>query len=496
MNPRVPFPRLFRLGPCLAVAAVLLVPPPSYAQEKSKDYRNGTQFFRLVLQKQCDDPKFITEETLPPNEDPHNCMVVILGNPDGLKRIPQDIDAFLSGGGAVLFATDWPATDTQLNRAYNIQISGDIVSCDDRQNTYLGDKLLPFVEASPNDGTGLFKSGKAEVNGPTRRPIAANVSSYINPVLGGLPVLATLPKRCAILHRNRQPVRRVEALPFAVGRTIGNEGGRLLVLADHSVFINLMMQHADNGNFDFAIRVAAWLAECDTGKRKRIYFLEDDVPQGSVTVEQLQKLPVPPEIPKPSLNALVPFADELMHEQLEEKDILNRWLVEHLPPGRLMRWLLIVLTVLLVFYGFVRSRRNRHTVETAAPLLATTIKRARPNATAIELRHESLMASDNLWEPARLIARRFFEDALGAALAVPGAGRTRMPAFKIEGGGLRGWLMGQRLRRLWRFAHHPLPQPVTMSQFRSFAAKVADLTDAVARGRIRFSTTFQPTAAR
>ena len=132
----------------------------------------------------------------------------------------------------------------------------------------------------------------------------------------------------------------------------------------------------------------------------------------------------------------------------------------------------------------------------AAPLLAVAVKRGKPSASAIELRHHSLVSGNNLWEPARALARQFFETALGIGLASPIAGQVRLPPFQVKQRGLRGWLMAQRVRRLWRFAHQPVPQPVTMRQFRKFARKVADLKDAVAQGRIRFSTTPQPSFAR
>jgi len=261
------------------------------------------------------------------------------------------------------------------------------------------------------------------------------------------------------------------------------------VLADHSVFINLMMQKTDNANARFGLRVAKWLTE--SGKRKRILFIEDGVAQSGVKAEQLQVLPIPPEIPKPSLNALIGVGDQLLGG-LEQEDVFNKFLVDKMP----LRWLLILFTVLLVYYGYSRSRRGRHRVETAAPLLAIAVRRGKPNASAIELRHQSLVSGNNLWEPARVLARQFFESALGNTLASPSTGRVRLPPFQVKLRGLRGWFMAQRVRRLWRFAHQPVPQPVTMRQFRKFARKVADLKDAVAQGRIRFSSTPQPSVAR
>ncbi len=497
MNRRVGISRLASLGPWLAVAALLLSGPTLRADDNQEDYSKGTHVFRLILQLKSHlefEEKGFTEK-----DEPSECVIVILGDPSGLRKVPRGLNQFLAAGGAVLFATDKATFDIGL-LAYSIRISGDMVACNDSDKTYRGSKWCPLVEPTQAGRDDVFADLAIAPAAGGRRGLATNLTSYLDVerhVLAffKLSVLANLPAGCVrVNNQGKTVVDNVpERLPFAVGGPIGDEGGRLLVIADHSIFINLMMQQTDNGNLQFGFRVAAWLNE--SGKRKKVLFIEDGVLKGKVEAKQLQALPIPPEIPKPSLDALIGVADQLLGD-LEQEDVFNKFLVDNMPPPRLMRWLLILFTLLLVYYGFSRSRRGRHRLETAAPLLAIAVRRGKPNASAIELRHQSLVSGNNLWEPARVLARQFFESALGGALAAPPSGRVRLPPFQVELRGLRGWFMAQRVRRLWRFAHQPVPQPVTMRQFRKFARKVADLKDAVAQGRIRFSSTPQPSVAR
>jgi hypothetical protein len=489
MNRRVGISYFVSLGPWLAAAILLSAASPLGAQETPEEYRKHTHFFRFILQ-QVSHLEFA--ESFAEDDDRRQWVVVVLGDPDGLNKIPGGLRDFLQRGGTVLFATDRPAMNTPL-QLYHIRITGEILTCNDPTKIYRGSNACPFIEPTPNDTASLFGDPFGALIGGEEKRIATNVTSYLAPDFYGIPVLANLPGGCARVNDKWEPVERFpQEMPFAVGGTVAKGGGRLLVLADHSVFINQMMQQTDNGNWHFAFRVAKWLNE--SGERKRILFIEDGVPQSGVKVEQLQALP-PQEMPKPSMNALVGKANEFL-ANLEHYDELNQFLSDKFPPRWLIRWLLILLTILLVCYGFVRFRRSRHRVDPSEPLLATAVKRTKPNASAFELRQHSLISSGNLWEPARLLAREFFEAALGGGRGSASAARMRLPRFRVEHGGLRGWLQEQRVRRLWRFAHQPLPQPVSMRQFRKLARKVADLKDAVAQGRIRFASTPQVSTAR
>ena len=69
-------------------------------------------------------------------------------------------------------------------------------------------------------------------------------------------------------------------LRFAVGAQLAG-GGRLLVLADHSIFINDMMLQTDNDNIPFAFNVVRWLTDAGNGQRRTDVLFYDD---GQITL--------------------------------------------------------------------------------------------------------------------------------------------------------------------------------------------------------------------
>jgi hypothetical protein len=160
-----------------------------------------------------------------------------------------------------------------------------------------------------------------------------------------------------------------------------------------------------------------------------------------------------------------------------------------IPPEQMRRWLLYLLTGGLIFYGVSRLRKGRHRVDPSTPLLATAVARATPSDNPIEQRHRSLLERGNLWEPARMLSRQFFETMVGPTSLNPkgkAGGRLRMPPFEVNRRGLRGWLLGQRVRRLWRFANVAAPQSVSIRQFRKLTGRIAGLKDAARQGVLRF----------
>src|SRR5262249_30043110 len=106
--------------------------------------------------------------------------------------------------------------------------------------------------------------------------VATNDPSAL--IQGGLPDgierLATLPMLCQTTGdfwnmRVRRPL-------FMVGGELGE--GRVLVLADHSIFINEMMLPNDNENVEFTIACVRWLRGDTTskrGRRTKVLFVEE-----------------------------------------------------------------------------------------------------------------------------------------------------------------------------------------------------------------------------
>src|SRR5262249_230316 len=116
--------------------------------------------------------------------------------------------------------------------------------------------LMPVPGASP----ALFgNTGLAAGAGLTLAGVATNRPSclWLHRIPRGLAVLDNLPEGCQTDFGGQWWQRPAQRLPFAVGGTVGN--GRLLVLADHSLFINDMMLQHDTDNIDFTYNCLDWL---------------------------------------------------------------------------------------------------------------------------------------------------------------------------------------------------------------------------------------------
>ena len=119
-------------------------------------------------------------------------------------------------------------------------VSGASVLCDNPEWCYHQLKYCPFLRPDDKDSD-LFRNLMRDNS--SLSTVASNAPSYLESVAGPdgaplLPELATLPRKCypegapAIMTFRPPP-------PFAVGGDVGD--GRVLVMADHSIFINEMM---------------------------------------------------------------------------------------------------------------------------------------------------------------------------------------------------------------------------------------------------------------
>src|SRR5262249_40767079 len=143
--------------------------------------------------------------------------------------------------------------------------------------------------------------------------------------------------------------------------------GRVLFMADHSVFINNMMLQEDLGNIDFTYNCLDWLRENGKLSRDRILFCDDSVIQKTFDVPLVIPPPRFPDDPvKLANDVLVGLENENMH---------NRLLLDLFPFERIVAFLSIVLTKMLGVYLIRRLWRSRVQLDAAAPLLAPTLAR-------------------------------------------------------------------------------------------------------------------------
>jgi hypothetical protein len=454
-------------GPRAAVRAGLLltllsVPPAAAAQP----FGEGTHAFRAVLNQAGIKPLRTFDEL---NSDPKHTILIVLGDTQQFDREmsggrPQ---AFLRAGGAVLIASDH-RTDPALERELRIRVEGRLLKGPIERCFRREFDDCPFV-TYPESGTIRAFVGAATRNALFQglERIATNRPSYLQPhVIPGLPILAYLPAGCWFVQQGER-AWYPEPLPFAAAGSIANGEGRLLLLADHSIFINDMMLQPDNDNIPFAANVARWLADPAGANRTAALFVED----GQIRTDFDVSLDFT-EPPLPPIEALVPLADQALLA-LEREDFFNKALLRAVGRDRLLRTMLLVVTLGLLAYGLYAVTRSRFRTDPQVPRNSTAPAHA-ATPLALERRQAAQLRAGDLAEAAHELARQTLAD-LGAS-----------PHVTVTGSWWRRRAWGRRLRDLERVAAEGPWWRVTPRRLVRLAAELDELRQAVAAGTVRF----------
>src|SRR5262249_43923391 len=237
--------------------------------------------------------------------------------------------------------------------------------------------------------------------------------------------LARFPPGCVDEHWQPLPGGSL----FVVGSAAASKGpGRMVVVGGHSAFMNNMMLRRDNGNLDFAWNCVHWLTE--NRKRKHVLFIES----GNVVTD----LNVPlVHFPLPILKVISKAL-----RRLENENQFNRLILDNVERERIVRGLVVGLTVLLGVYGLFRLVRAHHRGEPAAPLVAGRVGGGEAPLPAATRRRQAQIVEGNYWEAARALARLCFE---GEGAAPPPDG----PPVVAHGPRRLRRLVG----RLWQLAY-------------------------------------------
>lgn len=429
-------------------------------------FRYGTHAFRQIMGTFGLKALNSTDEVLASKEA---TVLIVLGKNDWITDEIQrrgTLNAYLQRGGAVLIATD---RHLDLAAPFHVRVTGRRLSVEaNSEQAYHRQEDFPFV--IPTKAHRIFGNLKQ---------IATNRPSFLEVDLSGPPYLADLPSGY-ITPGSRRSVDRVH---FAAGAESSH--GRVLFLADHSVFINMMMLPADNDNLLFAFNVIDWLTE--SGKRNRVLFIDEEGVQTQFDNLPLEELELPP---LPPLNAFVPLLNKAL-KGLEEENAINR-LFDRLVPrqtraGELIKGLVLLLTFMLIFYGFLRLGHARQRIEPGSPLLATTLVKMAPAGGVIQQRNESMLREGNLWEPARTLTRQTLSRALDYRLDVldmPVDDDESALIVRAQGSWWQRWRLRREIRGLWRLAYGTDPVRVTPRQFTRLRERLRELETAVASGKV------------
>ncbi len=488
-------PSLFLTAASLFLTAV----PAAPAQQKppSPAFLNGTEVFRRILfdaGKDVFPNGFQPLDAFGKLDDPPHSILIVLGDSNRLTEVPGGLEHYVEGGGVLFLATDRPLNGeaaAALRRTAGVQVSGTFVLCDNPEACYHQLADCPFLRPDDADAD-LFRNLMQENS--SLSTVATNAPSYLEPAAGPdgapfLPELATLPPKCypegapAFMAFRRPPL-------FAVKGGVGD--GRVLVMADHSVFINEMMLQKDNGNIEFAYNALQWMIGDEADQRTKVLFVED----GQINTRfEVPLKEVPDELADRLLDFLlhhIPEAAQKAAPALERglkefdqrggaDEVLWRFLRRGgVRPDGWLRFLAVTLAVLAVLYGCWKvGWKARHGADLQGPLLASALYRLAPSGTVAEQRRKALIHADNLWEPARDLARQFLT---GAGVQAGAAA----PRVEVRGGWLRRWTTAGRVKRLWRLAHGA-PARLSLSDWHRLLRDVKSLQAGLGDGTVRFT---------
>jgi hypothetical protein len=439
------------LTACLLAAAL-----PAAAQEpRARVPFEGSHAFRHILKLHQLQPLASAAELakVPPEE----AVLIVFGDPSVIKEAANHVGGlreFQRNGGAILIATD--RHDGAGLSELGVTVRGWAVEATAPALAFQGKEACPVFRRLGNLPHPLFRG--------LHRDLVTNSPSYLAFLqrLGfppsGLRPLVLFPPGC-ITWRRAPPT---DTLTFIAAPPQG-DGARVLVIAGHGIFMNGMLG-LDADNFAFARNCVQWLSE--KGKRKYALLIEEGRVMKSFDVP-LAQLPLPP------LKAISGIV-----RGLEDENFFNRLLLDNVRRARLLRYLFLGASGLLLFYGLHRLIRAHHRGETAAPRLAAKVEQqANVEVPLVARRNEAALREGNCYEAARDLARLCFEGEGGQPPAAPPV---------VQRGGRR---LRREVGRLWRLAYGGTPTPVAPAEFAALVAQAARVQAALDGGALRFERT-------
>jgi hypothetical protein len=322
----------------------------------------------------------------------------------------------------------------------------------------------PFVVPT-NSGLPLFTSGRT-----TLTKVATNRAGFLSgDGPSPLRVIGHFPPAATHFEKGNLGV----PMAFAAAGEIGP--GRVLIAADHSIFINIMMLPDDNDNLEFAGNCVKWLTE--NGRRESVLFVDEG--RGQVSFDD--PMVPPPSVPLPPADKLVAALDQVF-AGLEQENLFNELFAElsqTIPSQQAIAWSILSLSILLGTYALFRVTSAKQRYEAGIVPLAASIEKLELGRPIHELRAQALVERGNYWDAAHELAIDIFEPLM--ASAGPGC---RLKVISDAPFSWKSWRRRRQVRAVWRLAVDPKPKRWTRRQWLRLLGLDLALRRDIASGKI------------
>jgi hypothetical protein len=491
----------------LLFALLFALPTLAPAQSRRSITGEGTEGFRALLAGKGLHPLGSIEDLNKQMAvDPSKVLIVYFHGtnaagqelPDGLDQFEFDLKRdFVDRGGALWVATDRPLP-RRLADATGATVFRAIIAARNPALAYKGNPNCPYVTQVPGSVPNLFAQSGDHPDSLTR--VATNRPAYLrgSAELDDLGIFERGTWRFEGESNELNDVLpRLHSIRVAQGHKYDN-GAKVLVLADHSIFINSMLlpRGNPNDNLRFASNCVDWLM---TGpSRNYVLFMEDGhIYQRDDYDLILQSMPQPrPEDiaeflweNKDLLWKNTDLAEEVLSkmeedgifEEVEKSGMIGGILDDILEPWMVARFVVIAGAVGLFGYAVLQFAGSRHRVPKRVARLSLLLDRMRPRTGLLELRLRSGLGRGRYYELARHRAREMFAD-----LKLTPAEEGPMPTVEIDAGWWRRGRILRDLRDVWAVAFGREPVPVTGKAWDSFQRKLSQIEVMIRHGAIRF----------
>lgn len=454
----------------VAIALAALTSPSIYGQAPpEKNERDvvtvpakGMEIFRYALHK-----KDITPLSGLDDIDPAKTMIILMGE-ESVRRFANDakVLAAVRNGASLLIASN--GGDEEHLREYGVQLLKDRVEADE-EHSYERKKRNPFVQpilqpsADPKTAEFIFQelgssgSSALATNNPTVLRIIGRERNVPLQALARYPESARFSSDRQQLNPQRDLFAVAGHFPYSRGQH--PNPGRFMILADHSIFENIMVWQQNNANRFFMLDCREWLQGNEM--KSMCLFVED----GKVRTQFDLRAPEKPlDLWKflAMMRHIVNKGGNQLIEETQQQNVYNRVLFEYfgLTPHSVLRSLLIGISVFALLVGFVALVRVRMRADPARALITPQLAALIPRHGTLKQRFDGQLDSNNVYEPVRDLIREF----MTGMDAEPDSG-GRPPQILIEDGYQGPSALRRRIMRLWTIGFGAEPVKVPPSQW-------------------------------